>query len=111
MKKLTAVKIEKTTYTPIKSKDAENPGVLLGNRISDPEYSGLYLHIPPHGSTSFRFDFRYPPGTKGKRQCLTYRQYPRLSLAEAREMPYRESAILPMAQTPPRRSRAEAEDH
>jgi hypothetical protein len=45
MKKLTAVWVEKARYTPIKSKGGKNPGVLLGNRIPDPEYPGHYLHI------------------------------------------------------------------
>jgi integrase len=86
MKKLTAVKIQKTKYKPIKSKGPKNPGKLLDNRIPDPEFPGLYLNVTPHESKSFRFDFRFPPGTKGKRQCLTYGQYQTISQAEAREM-------------------------
>lgn len=86
MKKLTAVKVEKLWYQPIKSEGGKNPGALLGNRISDPEYPGLYLYISPHGAKSFRFDFRFPRSASGARQCLTYGPYPILSLAEAREM-------------------------
>src|SRR5687767_6968602 len=86
MKKLTAVWVEKARYTSIKSEGGKNPGGLLGNRISDPEYPGLYLFISPHEAKSFRFDFRFPPTASGKRQCLTYGSYPVLSLAEAREM-------------------------
>jgi integrase len=86
MKKLTAVKVEKLWYQPIKSEGGKNPGALLGNRISDSEYPGLYLYISPLGAKSFRFDFRFPASAKGKRQCLTYGQYPVISLAEAREM-------------------------
>jgi integrase len=85
MKKLTAVGVEKARYTPIHSKGGKNPGALLGNRIPDPEYPGLYLYISPHNSKSFRFDFRFPASATGSRQCLTYGQYPLISLAEARE--------------------------
>jgi integrase len=85
MKKLTAIGVEKARYEPVYSKGGKNPGALLGNRIPDPEYPGLYLFISPHGAKSFRFDFRYPPTATGSRQCLTYGQYPMLSLAEARE--------------------------
>jgi len=86
MKKLTAVGVEKARYTPIKSEGGKNPGALLGNRIPDPEYPGLYLFISPREAKSFRFDFRFPPSASGARQCLTYGAYPVLTLAEAREM-------------------------
>src|SRR5687768_6125248 len=84
--KLTVVRVEKAHYTPIKSEGGKNPGALLGNRIPDPEYPGLYLYISPHEAKSFRFDFRFPPTASGSRQCLTYGAYPMISLAEAREM-------------------------
>lgn len=85
MKKLTALGVEKARYTPIQSKGGKNPGALLGNRIPDPEYAGLYVFIAPTGAKSFRFDFRFPPKANGARQCLTYGQFPVMTLAEARE--------------------------
>jgi integrase len=84
-KKLTPVGVKKTPYKEIRSKGGKNPGALLGNRIPDREYPGLYLFISPHGAKSFRFDFRFPKTAQGSRQCLTYGQYPIVSLAEARE--------------------------
>lgn len=55
---------------------------------------GLYLAVsraPKHdpkagyGSKTFRYEFRFPATTTGKRQTLTYGKYPELSLIEARE--------------------------
>ena len=59
-----------------------------------PDRDGLYLAVsPPHkndpkatyGSKVWRYEYRWPPTTNGKRQTLTYGKYPELSLAEARE--------------------------
>lgn len=41
---------------------------------------GLYLHISPSGTKTWRFDYRY----EGKRYTLTIGKYPLISLAEAR---------------------------
>lgn len=58
------------------------------------ERDGLFLAVsPPHksnqkatyGSKVWRYEYRWPPTAKGKRQTLTYGRYPELSLAEARE--------------------------
>ena len=55
---------------------------------------GLYLAVsraPKHdpkagyGSKTWRYEYRFPATTTGKRQTLTYGRYPELSLAEARE--------------------------
>jgi integrase len=55
---------------------------------------GLYLAVsrPPkhdpkarYGSKTWRYEYRFPPTTTGKRQTLTYGRYPDLSLADARE--------------------------
>lgn len=86
MKKLTALGVEKARYRETRSEGEKSPGVLLGSRVPDPEYPGLYLYISPRtGSKAFRFDFRFPPSTSGSRQTLTYGKYPQLSLDEARE--------------------------
>ncbi len=59
-----------------------------------PDRDGLYLAVSPprkgdpksgYGSKVFRWEFRWPATTKGKRQTLTYGRYPELSLSEARE--------------------------
>ena len=59
-----------------------------------PDRDGLYLAVSrPHkddkqatyGSKAWRYEYRWPPTTMGKRQTLTYGKYPELSLADARE--------------------------
>lgn len=89
---LTDVKVAKAKYEALHSEGDKNSGKLLLNRLADRD--GLYLAIsPPHkkkrgetfGSKTWRYDFRFPPSTRGKRQCLTYGRYPEMSLAQARE--------------------------
>jgi hypothetical protein len=36
----------------------------------------MYVHVAPTGTISFRYDFRWPRSSKGKRQCITYGRYP-----------------------------------
>jgi integrase len=59
-----------------------------------PDRDGLYLAVSPahkdnpkatYGSKVWRYEYRWPATTHGKRQTLTYGKYPEVSLAEARE--------------------------
>ena len=81
---LTDVKVAKLKY------DSRAPGQLERHTDRD----GLYLAVsPPHktnpkatyGSKVWRYDYRWPPSTSGKRQTLTYGRYPELTLAQARD--------------------------
>jgi integrase len=80
---LTDAKLRTLKYKPLASEGEKNKGQLLGNRI--PDKDGMYIHVAPTGTISFRYDFRWPRSAKGKRQCITYGRYPIKTLEEARD--------------------------
>lgn len=81
---LTDAKLRTQKYKPLASKGEKKAGQLLANRI--PDKDGMYVNVSPAGSISFRYDYRWPRSAAGRRQCITYGQYPIVSLEEARDM-------------------------
>jgi hypothetical protein len=80
---LTDVKVAKLKY-----EGTREPGKLRIEKHADRD--GLYLAVsPPHrdnpkttyGSKVWRYEYRWPATTQGKRQTLTYGKYPEVSLA------------------------------
>ena len=46
--------------------------------------AGLHLYVAPSGRKSWRLAFRWPRGSSGAEQLLTFGRFPELSLAQAR---------------------------
>lgn len=81
---LTNLKVKMLNYVELRSKGQKNPGALLPNR--HPDRDGLYLAVSPppemtygigYGAKSWRYDFRFPRTTLGRRRVITYGRYPR----------------------------------
>lgn len=75
-------KLRSLKYKRLESEGEKNKGQLLSNRL--PDRDGMYINVSPSGTITFRYDFRFPPSAKGKRQCITHGRYPLMSLEEAR---------------------------
>lgn len=71
--------ISKRTGKPIESR----PGQLLPNRY--PDERGMYVNVAPTGRVTFRYSYRWPKTAQGRRQLVTYGDYPILSLEKARD--------------------------
>lgn len=58
--------ISKRTGKPMESR----PGQLLPNRY--PDECGMYVNVAPTGRVTFRYSYRWPKTTQGRRQLVTY---------------------------------------
>lgn len=92
---LTAKAVEKAKYQLLASKGS---GSLLPNRI--PDKDGMYLAITPHGAKSWRYDFRFPAGSHGRRCVLVYGKWPAVSLEKARKAHEKAKELLAEGKNP-----------
>jgi integrase len=107
---LDPLKVERATYTEIRSKGAADPGIdprtgkpkqnregaLLGNRLSDGD--SLYLFITPNNAKSWRMDYRFPKG--GKRRVIVFGSFPAMSLSAARTAKLKAKLLLAESKDP-----------
>jgi len=77
--------IDGMTKTPLKNTVKLHDRTIQAIKPADKpqkyaDEKGLYLYVTPHGTTSWRYDYR----VGGKRATLTFGKYPEVSLADAR---------------------------